>query len=324
MPDARTTKTQRTERNEALEAVSVDFGVTQKHFATYAKQCGKGSGWIADHVDSVVTQELAVRLWGAFASHLFTHTRLPQVRRRRDFTTLAGCARNASSGSWQSITLRGAYHPVSQGSSLAHRGGMDSFAGPLTLVWGANPRRSSVLHVPAVTHAASPATSHNRRREEWALGEEAKPYWRGVSLVRTQELHGAQVRYRYAAHLVVELPAWFPPDRYDHGDASAGFDTGPGKIAVVTVHDDAGSPAPGSSAVAPSRSRRRRTTRRSAGGLSALWNVPGATATPPRTSGAGHVRVTRSGRRAPVSLPPGSPATSPYAGSSLLSTGRSS
>jgi hypothetical protein len=125
---------------------------------------------------------------------------------------------------------------------VPQRGGMDSFAGPLTLVWGANARRSSVLHVPVVTHAASPATSHNRRREEWALGEEAKPYWRGVSLVRTQELHGAQVRYRYAAHLVVELPAWFPPDRYEHGDASvrAGFDTGPGKIAVVTVHDDAG------------------------------------------------------------------------------------
>src|SRR5664280_2509212 len=83
----RTTRDQRTARNEALDRVCTDFGVTQTHFTTYAKECRKNSRWIADHVDSVVTEELATRAWGGFARHLFARTRLPQVPRRRDFTT---------------------------------------------------------------------------------------------------------------------------------------------------------------------------------------------------------------------------------------------
>ena len=238
----KSTKEEKKVRNVALEAACVRFGVTEKAFTAFARECRNESGWIKDHLDAAVTEELATRAWGMFATHLFKHTKHPKPPRRGDFNTLIGVPRNAKNGAWQSLTLRGQYHPGQPGGIHEHLGGLGTYRGDLTLVWNANGKKSSRLCIPVKTHKSSPPSSHARLREERALGAGMEQYWRGVKLVRTQELFKGKPRYRYAIHLTVELPAWFPPGRYQSATETSGvgFDTGPGKIAFVTVAEDQG------------------------------------------------------------------------------------
>src|SRR5437879_5967176 len=102
----------------------------------WARQARSASGWLAEHIDAAVAEQLAGRAWRAIARHVFDGGGRPRLPRRYEFTSLDGVARNAKSGAWQSITLRGRYHPDPNAGPLPTRG-VDEWAGPLTVVWNA-------------------------------------------------------------------------------------------------------------------------------------------------------------------------------------------
>jgi hypothetical protein len=92
------------------------------------------------------------------AGHLFDGKGRPRIPRREEFTSLDGVARNATSGAWQSITLRGRYDPDPDAGPLPAPG-VDEWAGPLTVVWNARRGTSRILAVPVCTHRL-PQSAH--------------------------------------------------------------------------------------------------------------------------------------------------------------------
>jgi hypothetical protein len=174
-------------RNRALNAARVAHGLDENDLKAWARQARWASGWLAEHVDAAVAEQLAGRAWKAVAGHVFDGKGRPRLPRRYEFTSLDGVARNAKSRAWQSITLRGRYDADLSAGPLPDRG-VDEWAGPLTVVWNAKRGTSRILAVPVRTHRLSPTGSHARRREEHALTRPES--WRAARLVRRRMVTG--------------------------------------------------------------------------------------------------------------------------------------
>jgi hypothetical protein len=107
-----------------VECRRVAHGLGENDRKAWSRQARSASGWLAEHVDAAVAEQLAGRAWAALAGHLFDGKGRPRLPRRSEFTSLDGAARNAKSRAWQSITLRGRYHPGRRTVARPGRGGL--------------------------------------------------------------------------------------------------------------------------------------------------------------------------------------------------------
>ncbi|MCW2642859.1 MAG: ISChy9, transposase orfB [Dactylosporangium sp.] len=58
-------------RNAALNAARYALGLDENDLKAWARQARSASGWLADHVDAAVAEQLAGRAWKAVAGYLF-------------------------------------------------------------------------------------------------------------------------------------------------------------------------------------------------------------------------------------------------------------
>ena len=170
----------------------------------------------------------------SISKHLFERAGRPRIPRRDEFTSLEGVSSNASSGVWQSITIRGSWEASTEAGPAPDKG-LDVWNGPLTLVWNAKAGTSRVLKLRLRTHYQSPLSSHKRQPEEYVLTN--PQVWRTVTLVRRRTLVGHQVRWVYDAHLGVAVEPFRPADRYmsPMTGRRVGLDLGVSSLGIVTV-----------------------------------------------------------------------------------------
>ena len=232
------TEEQAKARGKALNTVREAHMVTEASLRAYASSCRANSGWVSLHLDSQTVGNLGTRAWSALSDHMFRGKGRPHIPRWHTFASMDGAPPNFIDGRWQSITLTGEWPPDTESEPEPPVKGRWGWKGPLHLAWNARLGTSRILMVRVKTHNLSPMTSHARAREEHALGD--KTTWRTVSLVRQRIMVGHEERWSYAAHLLVELPAWRAADRYAAIPThTVGLDLGPGTLAAV-ANDGAG------------------------------------------------------------------------------------
>jgi putative transposase len=124
---ARTLPKQTPERTEAFKAARAAQGFTEAALQRYAKDCRHASGWIEEHLDAPVCQQLATRVYRAALRIALGRAQRVRFKGRNQLGTVEGKSNETSliwrtdRVVWRGLTLR-AYLPrgTQQDPVLAH------------------------------------------------------------------------------------------------------------------------------------------------------------------------------------------------------------